>query len=217
MSRYYWQVWTVLFLSAVLGGPVRAALPVVTEVNFKDFQNDCRRLLRGLSDLKAPLPASTEKALQAFLAQGPKEPAAAVAGIQKLLDRRCLLCVTINPESRVKVQRGPAPAEMRQGRPTLVLIKVCNQAGVTHALKITSPQFRTGKRTGRGRWLEGAVQTGRPLRKRLTGRGVEYVVLRLTAHERGKREATLKFDVGQGTQDLGFRAELPVLFKVRRP
>jgi hypothetical protein len=39
--------------------------------------------------------------------------------------------------------------------------------------------------------------------------------VRLAAHEAGKREATLKFDVGQGTQDLGFRAEVPVLFTVR--
>ena len=33
--------------------------------------------------------------------------------------------------------------------------------------------------------------------------------------EAGRREATLTFDVGQGTQDLGFRAEVPVLFTVR--
>ena len=33
--------------------------------------------------------------------------------------------------------------------------------------------------------------------------------------EAGKREATLGFDVGQGTQDLGFRGECPVLFDVR--
>jgi hypothetical protein len=204
-------------LGAVLCSPARAAWPVVTEIQFKDLRDNCRLLLQALSAHKAPLPAATEKALKALLAQGSKEPAAAVAGIQKLLDRHCLIGVTINPESRVKVQRGPAPAELRQGRGVVVLTKVCNQAGVTHALKITSPQFRTGKRTGRGRWLEGAVQTERPLRKTLTGRAVEYVVLRLTAHESGKREATLKFDVGQGTQDLGFRAELPVLFKVRRP
>jgi len=40
-------------------------------------------------------------------------------------------------------------------------------------------------------------------------------VLRLRASAAGKREATLKFDVGQGTQDLGFRAEVPVLFTVQ--
>ena len=33
--------------------------------------------------------------------------------------------------------------------------------------------------------------------------------------EAGRREATIAFDVGQGTQDLGFRAEVPVLFTVK--
>ena len=31
---------------------------------------------------------------------------------------------------------------------------------------------------------------------------------------RRAREATLRFDVGQGSQDLGFRGEVPVLFTV---
>jgi len=40
------------------------------------------------------------------------------------------------------------------------------------------------------------------------------VVLHLIGREAGKREATLQFNVGQGTQDLGFRAEVPVLFTI---
>jgi hypothetical protein len=39
--------------------------------------------------------------------------------------------------------------------------------------------------------------------------------MKLTPAQSGKREATLAFDAGQGTQDLGFRAEVPVLFTVR--
>src|SRR5690606_37536498 len=35
------------------------------------------------------------------------------------------------------------------------------------------------------------------------------------SREAGKREATVSFDIGQGTQDLGFRAEAPVLFEVK--
>jgi hypothetical protein len=203
----------VLALSAYCA-PCRAALPVVDQVHWKTFRNDCRRLLKASKALKAPWAAEIAKALQPLLAEGEKKPAAAVAGIQKLLDRRCLVGVTINPESRVKVQRGPAPAGLRLGRETLVLIKVVNQAGVTHALKVSSPQFRTKNHTGGARWLEAVLHTQRPLRKTLSGRPVEYVVLGLTPREKGKREATLTFDVGQGTQDLGFRAELPVLFKI---
>ena len=40
-------------------------------------------------------------------------------------------------------------------------------------------------------------------------------MVKLTALKTGKCEATFKFDVGQGTQDLGYRAEVPILFSVR--
>ena len=54
-----------------------------------------------------------------------------------------------------------------------------------------------------------------PLGKALSGAKVEYVLMRLRPRETGKREATLHFDAGQGSQDLGFRAEVPILFTVK--
>ena len=48
-----------------------------------------------------------------------------------------------------------------------------------------------------------------------SGRPVEYAILLVTSREAGRRESTIGFDVGQGTQDLGFRGEVPVLFRVR--
>src|SRR5262249_49385532 len=97
----------------------------------------------------------------------------------------------------------------------LVLIKVQNDAGVTEGLKVSGDQVRTGKATAEERWLEASLVTDKPLRSKLSGQKLEYVVLRLKPHAAGKREATLKFDVGQGTQDLGFRGEVPVLFTIR--
>jgi hypothetical protein len=44
---------------------------------------------------------------------------------------------------------------------------------------------------------------------------IEYAIALITSSEAGKREVTLAFDVGQGTQDLGFRAEVPVLFDIQ--
>ena len=49
----------------------------------------------------------------------------------------------------------------------------------------------------------------------LSGLEVEYAVAMIYSSELGKREATIGFDVGSGTQDIGFRGELPVLFDVR--
>jgi hypothetical protein len=53
-----------------------------------------------------------------------------------------------------------------------------------------------------------------PLTKTLSGSSVEYAIAVIYSSDAGQREATLAFDVGQGTQDLGFRGELPVLFSI---
>jgi hypothetical protein len=146
----------------------------------------------------------------------PDDPAAASAAVQKLLDPHCLIAVSINAESRVKASRGPAVVRLEQNRPAVVLLKVNNDGGVTHALRVYGPELvRAGER-GAGSWLEAALLTEAPFAPELTGRRLEYRLLRLTARATGKREATFQFDVGQGTQDLGFRAEVPILFSVRK-
>ena len=51
-----------------------------------------------------------------------------------------------------------------------------------------------------------------PLKDRLSGLALEYCIVELFSRDSGKREANLSFDVGQGTQDLGFRNEANLLF-----
>ena len=63
------------------------------------------------------------------------------------------------------------------------------------------------------RWLDVSLYDAQPLNKTLSGLEVEYRLLELYSRDAGRREAKLAFDVGQGTQDLGFRNELNVLFK----
>jgi hypothetical protein len=125
--------------------------------------------------------------------------------------------VSINPESRVKAARGPAPAELVRGRASVFLVKVHNEGGVTHPLAVGGPGLRAAGKAEPEGWLDAALIPAGDGPARLHGGRVEYVLLRLTACEAGKREATFRFDVGQGTQDLGFRAEVPVLFTVRSP
>ena len=86
------------------------------------------------STCRAPLPDDTQKALVPVLADRD------ATKIQQLLDRHVLLAVNINPESRVKVARGPAKAMLQQAGYTPVLVKVVNDGTVTAALNITSPQ-----------------------------------------------------------------------------
>jgi hypothetical protein len=207
----------VLFSLVVLAGPVRAEpLPLVGEVRWSTFREQCQVLLDAAGKLDPPLPAETVRAVRALVAQkAPADPAEAARAVQKLLDAHCLVGVNINPESRVKAARGPRPAELVRGRVVHFLVKVHNDGGVTHPLAAVSPQQVQPGKKDRDRWLELAVIDGKPFVKGLSGSKVEYRVLALTARQAGKREATLAFDVGQGSQDLGFRAEVPILFTVK--
>jgi hypothetical protein len=196
----------VVFWTA-LPSPAQTALAIVDEVEWPALQAHSRRLRLALHALHSPLPDGTEQELQALLEGGATRPNAAPEKVQQLLDAQCLVGVTINPESRVKAARGPAKAELRQDADTYLLVKVVNEAGVTHPLTVSG--------TTGGEWLKATVHAAPPLKRALSGGKLEYVVLWLRPREAGKREATLKFDVGQGTQDLGFRAEVPILFTVR--
>ncbi len=146
--------------------------------------------------------------------------------IQKILDPLCLVEVNINPESRVKAQLGPAPKKLVEQGWRVFLVKVHNQAGVTARLRCTSPnaaplhdsnnspeppqKITTGDVVRR--WLDLNIYDKPPLAERLSGLELEYCILELYSRDRGQREAKLEFDVGQGTQDLGFRNEVNLLF-----
>src|SRR4030095_3276702 len=60
--------------------------------------------------------------------------------LQQLLESRVLLSVHINPESRVRVERGAAPAVLQQAGYTRAIVKVTNESGATPRLRIGSPQ-----------------------------------------------------------------------------
>lgn len=204
----------LLVPAAALAQP---ALPIANPVDLPRLRGHVRDLLKALDGLGAPLSADAVKELKPLLEPQAEEEAPEVSlQIQRALDRHCLAGVTINPQSRVKVARGPRAAELRRDREVVLLFKVNNDAGVTQPLAITGPQVRSAKDDKEGgKWLEVIVHREKPLARGLGGNAVEYVVVRFTAREAGKREATLKLDVGQGTQDLGFRAELPILFTVK--
>ncbi|HTG99362.1 MAG TPA: CehA/McbA family metallohydrolase [Vicinamibacterales bacterium] len=189
------------------------------------------RLDQALEYLGAPLPAELRTALKRA---GQARDAAA---LQKLLDPRVLIVVHVNPEARVRLVRGPANGDLQQAGYTPVLVKVVNESGSTGRLNIGSPQagpvyagmselsgnrmqqqqLRQNENIDRrtDRFLDLEMFTAAPMTAMLSGLQVEYAIALVYSSEAGRREATIAFDLGQGTQDLGFRAEIPVLFTVR--
>jgi hypothetical protein len=120
----------------------------------------------------------------------------------------CLLLVRISPEARVAAERGTVSARLRQGVWQSCTICFENEAQVTAIPRIVSPNAPSGR--DRDHWLDVRLD---PPGKRLTGSRREYRTLRLRSRDAGPREATFRFDVGQGTQDLGFRGQVPILFQ----
>ena len=170
---------------------------------------NAKRVGQALEVLGNPL--SKEEAVKL---QGGK-----VDQVEAVLDPRCLAVVTINPESRVKAVAGAAKPVLVEAGWSVFLIKVINEAGVTAPLRVGSAQAAplAGSQESEleDRWLDLAMFRGRPLAPTLSGASIDYRVIQLYSRDAGRRAAVLTFDVGQGTQDLGFRSDLLVNFDCR--
>jgi len=227
--RPRWLVVVTVSLLCGRGAAAQDLSPVPVEG--QPLAANVKRLMGALDYLGAPLPDDARKALRAACDERD------AARIQALLDPHALLAVHINPEVRVKVARGPAKATLQQAGYTPVLVKVTNDSTATEPLRISSPQAgppyagmarlsmtRQDQtrlltdpkyRPDAGRFLHVEMFTSQPMTQKLSGLKVEYAIALIYSSEAGKREATIGFEVGQGTQDLGFRAETAVLFDVR--
>jgi len=208
---------SVLLFACGSHGPAQAPEPI--DVEGQPLANNVLRLMQALDFVGNPLPATEVVALQ----KAAKTQDA--MALQKLLDPHALVVVNINPESRVKVKRGPAPAQLQQTGYTPVIIKVINEGTVTKALSIKSPQALPIYAKGdpgqikqadiKNRFLDLEMFAKNPLTEKLSGLKVEYTLALIHSSQAGKREAVLAFDVGQGSQDLGFRGEVPILFDIK--
>ena len=202
---------------------------VVAEVEAQPLLAQALRLQQALEFLGSPLPEDDVRLLKAL--QHQSVDVETVEAIQEILDPYCLAVVSINPEARVKVSRGDASAKLMQGGWTSFLVKVHNDAHVTAQLEAESPNAlapvhapsfnpRVKKEhvitpgEAQNRFLEMHVYRNRPLLPNLSGLALEYAVVQIYSKDAGRREAEIGFNVGQGTQDIGFRNTIPVLFEI---
>ena len=197
--------------------PCESRLPIVADVPLQPFVAQVTRLIAAAEYLGAPLPPDHQRELEVAFKMTNEE--SAVTSIQRVLDCHCLVGVEINPEMRVKVAPGPARPELVEHGWRQFLVKVHNQAGTTAVLRGISSQARrlAGAMPDelRNLWLDLQMFDSQPLTRTLSGLVLEYRIVQLYSRDPGQREATLTFDVGQGTQDLGYRNEVPILFTIR--
>lgn len=216
-------------LAVSLAGAAEMNWPRVTQVERQPLVAATERLIQALDFVGAPLPAESQQALAVALKT--EDAAACAQAIQDVLDPWCVAGVIINPESRVSVVEGEARKELIQQGWRTFLVKVHNEAGVTAPLKTESPNLDPLYQRGKGprqrpltdeklvttadlpnRFLDAVDFAQQPLKPNLSGLELEYRILQLYSRDVGRREASLGFHVGQGTQDLGFRNAVPILF-----
>ncbi len=230
---------SVLAIAALLGDGVQSrslaaenAPTIVTDVEWQPLAAQVRRLIEATDYLGSPFSSEDKRALESAL--GSVDVKQGIRRVQEILDRYCLFAVHINPEMRVKVAQGPARPELVEQGWRQFLVKVQNESGTTAALLAVSPNaeavsnvraaqtasdqfFRRQNKDFsesalRDRWLDMQMFDSQPLTRTLSGLGVEYRIIQLYSRDAGKREAKVAFNVGQGTQDIGFRNEVDVLF-----
>ena len=188
------------------------------------------RLADALDVVGSQLSAEDAANIRAFADVEPSDEIA--KSIQQILDPHVIAMVHISPEARVKIHSGlAAPTLIKNGWKSF-LVKIHNEAGTNAELKWESPNAAPAVHRSTGaprpktenlispgqlasRFLELSFYTRRPMTNRLSGANLEYAILQVYTSRTGKLEGQLGFNVGQGTQDLGSRNAISVLFDCR--
>ena len=108
--------------------------PRIVDVEGQPLGANVGRLIQTLDFLGAPLPKDLVKTLNEAVKKRDARK------LQALLDSHATFVVSLNPEVRVKVVRGPGKATLQQAGFTPLLVKVVNDSTVTRQLRIHSPQ-----------------------------------------------------------------------------
>ncbi len=211
------------FLAAALF--ICVARVTAAPIPLQPMAQQARQLAESLNYLGQPLTPSEQKRINDAIAM--PDEAAAVESIEKVLDAHVLVNVDINPESRVKVEQGEAKPDLLEQGARLFLVKVANLGHVTAELNVVSPNsgnvyirsngqpdpaIRLTPQQAQDRWADISLFQRPPMRKRLSGLAVEYQILEVYSRDAGQRSAKISFNVGQGSQDIGFRNDVTILF-----
>src|ERR1051325_11095342 len=204
--------------------------PASAPVPLQPLAQQVRQLEEALNYLGQPLAAAETRRINEAI--GGADEATAVAQLESVLEPHVLLAANINPESRVKVEQGAARPELVEGGTRLFLVKVTNDAHVTAALNVASPNagkvylpssgdpapaMQLTPRESAERWADVTLYQQPPMRRRLSGLALEYVILEIYSRDAGQRSAKISLNVGQGSQDIGFRKDGTILFTPEPP
>lgn len=228
----------IVLLLATLGSiaqhqhhqPAASTTPDVrtfSSIPVQPFVSHAVRLKEALSYIGSPLSPADEKKLDAIRHSAHTD--ALVQQIQEILDPYCIAHVDINPEARVKVEKGAAMPRLMQGGWKSFLVKVKNDGRITGKLEPESsnalfPYNRPGwgahtsepvsAGEAANRFLDVQMYTGGTMNKHLSGIPLEYCIVQIYSKDAGMRDVELGFNVGVSSKDIGFRNTTHILFHI---
>ncbi len=122
------------------------------------------------------------------------------------------LRIHVNPESRVKLRVVHPVGDLVVGRPRPLLVAIVNEAGVTAPLSLSCRDRSLGAARPAD-FCRVTLRDDGLSAPRLGGAALEWKLADITVAAPGRWEVGLEADVGQGTQDLGFRSTADVLLR----
>jgi hypothetical protein len=134
------------------------------------------------------------------------------ASLAAVVEPLVVLRVDVNPESRVKMAAVSPLPELVVDRTYRVLLEVSNAARIRAPLRVMATD-RSTTPPRLARFCEVGLVDGIASSSFLSGAEREWKIVEIRLLEAGRREVHLEADVGQGTQDLGFRAAADLLLK----
>lgn len=198
---------TVLVLMVAGTSLPARGLELVRGVEAQPLKAQAERVVQALEYLGSPL---NDQQMQVFKqALDDVDAVQSVSAIQELLDPLVLVAVHINPESRVKVQTGPANKTLMEQGWTTFLVKVHNQGGVTAPLAVDSPQSqpiylpssnkkkpaqRVNLADAQRHWVDLEMFDSQPLIEHLSGLLLEYRIVQIYSRDRGRHPSLLMWD-----------------------
>jgi hypothetical protein len=198
--------------------------PRADNVDFQPLAAQAHRVADALDLLGAPLSAADKTALTA---------AKDVGAVQAVLDKHCLAEVTLKAgkaadRPELSTTLGTAKPELAEQGWRLFLVKVHNLAGIDGVeLRADSPNSLPLTRPSNGaaapkvvpvaevgkRFLDVQMFGSQPLVKELSGLGLEYRIVQLYCRDAGRKEASIRFFLGRGKNELTAATPLPYLFE----
>ena len=196
-------------------------LQIVSGVDRQPLVSQTHRLIEAMDFAGSPFSEADVEALN--VAMQAEVDAEAIRKIQTILNTYTLIDVHINPEARVKLTHGECKPVLQEQGWRAFLVRVHNEPRVSARLAANSKNSQPTMDFAREgsisdedvqqRWMKLEMVDKKPMNPRLSGLPVEYRIITIFSRDAGDREGHIAFNIGHGTQDIGFRNDLHILFQ----